>query len=307
MTLPTPQATRLNMMLPLVKIDVERRLVVGRAAQEVPDKSGEIMDYATAKPAFQKWSKSFEDMSGGLSKGNLRVMHQKTVAGKLVDITYDDDAKAIDVVAKVVDDNEWRKVLEGCYTGFSVGGGYGPRWADGDLKRYTPVVSEMSMVDNPCIPTALFAELLKADGMTEKLRLRGVARTFADMWREPPKTFGALFKAYDETKHERDEGGRFSSAVSGAASYGAIGATAGALSTLRHLPDFSPARNPGLRGSVGRTLFRRLAAKRALKFGKWGAVGGGLGGLFGVFSGPPKKKKEDDLAEKLAKARGKAA
>lgn len=181
--------------IPLVKIDEEQRLVIGRAAQEVADKSKEIMDYDTAKPAFQAWSKSFEDMSGGLSKGNLRVMHQKTVAGKIVDIAYDDVSKSIDIVAKVVDDNEWKKVVSGCYTGFSVGGGYGNRWKDGDLTRYTPRVTEMSLVDNPCIPTARFAELVKADGMTERLPLRGVARTFGQLWRPAPKTFSDLWRA----------------------------------------------------------------------------------------------------------------
>jgi hypothetical protein len=185
----------LSLLIPLVKIDVERRLIIGRAAQEIPDRAGEIMDYATAKPAFQAWSRSFSDATGGLSKGNLRAMHGRTVAGRFDKITFDDDAKAIDVIAKVSDDNEWKKVLDGCYTGFSMGGGYAKRWDDGDLKRYTPRISEMSLVDTPCIATALFAELVKADGITERLELRGVVRaplSFAESWQPrpvPPRTF----------------------------------------------------------------------------------------------------------------------
>lgn len=189
---------QLALTIPLVKIDEERRLVIGRAAQEVPDKAREIMDYASAKPAFETWSKSFEQMSGGLSKGNLRVMHQKTVAGKVTDIAFNDKDKAIDVVAKVVDDNEWQKVLSGCYTGFSVGGGYAKKWDDPlhpGLKRYTPDIREISLVDNPCIPTARFAELVKADGMVEQLALRGVLRSFAEQWRDRPRTFAEIWAA----------------------------------------------------------------------------------------------------------------
>lgn len=176
----------MNFFIPLAKIDEEKRLVIGRAVQEVPDRSGEIIDYATAKPAFMKWSGDFERMSGGLSKGNLRVMHDpKAAVGKITDISFNDDEKAVDIVAKVVDDQAWKKVVEGVYTGFSVGGGYGKKWKDPDtgLTRYTPVVSEMSLVDNPCIPTARIAELHKADGTVQELQLHGRARDYREIYR----------------------------------------------------------------------------------------------------------------------------
>ncbi len=156
------------MHIPLVKVDEERRLVVGRAAEEIADKSREIMDYATARPAFQKWSDDFVEMSGGKSRGNLRVMHGPTAAGLIKELTFDDAAKAVDIVAHVADDNEWRKVLAGVYNGFSIGGGYAKRWQDGELTRYTPRISEISLVDNPCIPTARFFDLVKMDGTIER-------------------------------------------------------------------------------------------------------------------------------------------
>ncbi len=174
----------LQIHIPLAKIDEEKRLVIGRAVQEVPDRSGEILDYATARGAFETWSNSFAEQTGGLSKGNLRVMHDaKRVAGKVVDLTYNDDEKAIEVCAKVVDDQEWKKVVEGVYTGFSVGGSYAKKWRDPDsgLTRYTPRVTELSLVDMPCIPTARIAELVKADGTVTELQLRGRApMTFAE-------------------------------------------------------------------------------------------------------------------------------
>jgi hypothetical protein len=198
----------MNITIPLTKIDVERRLIFGRAVQEVPDKSGEILDYATAKPAFQAWSKGFEDATGGLSKGNLRVMHKKDgVAGKLVDLTYNDGEKAIDICAKVVDDVEWAKCLEGVYTGLSVGGSYAHRWKDGEHTRYTPRVAEVSLVDSPCIPTCRIIDLVKADGMTGQLELRGRARTYAELAPPaPPPSYSALVKAAPRTYGEMEKG-----------------------------------------------------------------------------------------------------
>lgn len=160
-----------RVFVPLTKVDEEQRLVYGRITQEVLDKSGEVMDYETSKPHFQKWSGEFEEKTGGLSKGNLRVMHGLNVAGKLTDIAYDDLEKAVDVCAKVVDDGEWEKVLEGCYTGFSVGGRYGKKWNDTledgtQVKKYTAIPGEVSLVDDPCVTTATFS-LVKANGETE--------------------------------------------------------------------------------------------------------------------------------------------
>lgn len=170
--------------VPLSKIDEEKRLVIGRAVQEVPDRSGEILDYASARDAFREWSDDFSARTGGLSKGNLRVMHDpKRVAGKVVQLDFDDATKSVEVVCKVVDDQEWKKVVEGVYTGFSVGGSYAKRWADPEtgLKRYTPRVTELSLVDLPCIPTARIAELVKMDGSIQELQLRGrPPRSFAE-------------------------------------------------------------------------------------------------------------------------------
>ena len=161
--------TDLNLFIPITKVDAAKRLVYGTLTEEVPDKAGEIFDYATGKDAFIKWSGDIEKSTDGKSKGNLRAMHDNIAAGKFTDLIFDDDAKRIDGVAKVVDDNEWKKVLEGVYTGFSIGGGYAKRWTDPDnpkLKRYTPTLSEVSLVDNPCVSTATF-EFIKEDGSTE--------------------------------------------------------------------------------------------------------------------------------------------
>jgi hypothetical protein len=188
-------AAALGFVIPLTKIDAERRLVYGIGAHEVPDKTNEILDYASSKPNFLAWSKSFDEATGGMSKGNVRVMHTKTVAGKLLEMTPDDDAKMFKVCAHIVDDNEWAKVLGGVYTGFSVGGKYDRKWEDGGMTRYTARPSEISLVDSPCIPTARFAELVKADGIVEQLPLTGRRDSFAAAWAARPVGFADLWDA----------------------------------------------------------------------------------------------------------------
>lgn len=186
----------LNAFIPLVKLDVERRLIIGRAAHEVPDRQNEVMDYATAKPAFEAWSKTVEEASGGLSKGNVRAMHSRHASGKLIGIDFNDDDKAIDVVAEIVDDGDWQKCLKGVYTGFSIGGGYAKKWRDGPYTRYTPKLSEISLVDLPCQPTARFAELVKGDGLVEQIQLVGrtIPLTFSEVLAARPATFAELRK-----------------------------------------------------------------------------------------------------------------
>jgi hypothetical protein len=159
----------MSLFLPITKVDLAQRLVYGTISEEVPDKAGEILDYASARPAFEEWSRQFHEASNGKSLGNVRAMHGAIAAGKLTDIRFDDSGKRIDGVAKIVDDDEWRKVTEGVYTGFSIGGGYARRWPDAEnphLMRYTPVLTEISLVDNPAVPTATF-QVIKVDGSVE--------------------------------------------------------------------------------------------------------------------------------------------
>ena len=152
----------------LSKIDEAKRLVHGRAVQEVPDRVGEIFDYETSKPNFQAWSASQFDASLGKSNGNVRAMHKDVAAGIVIPggMTFNDAEKAIDMTAKIIDEDSWQKCLSGVFTGFSIGGKYAKKWEDAELKktRYTADPSEISLVDRPCIPTATFFDIQKADG-----------------------------------------------------------------------------------------------------------------------------------------------
>lgn len=160
----------LSMFMPITKVDAMHRLVFGVATAEVEDRAGEICDYESTKSHYERWSNEIAQSTGGKSLGNLRAMHNAIAAGKVTAITFNDEAKQIEICVKVVDDCEWKKVIEGVYTGFSQGGVYERRWTDetGRL-RYTAVPTEISLVDLPCLPLARF-ELIKFDGTRE---LRG--------------------------------------------------------------------------------------------------------------------------------------
>jgi len=166
----------MKIFVPLTKVDVEKRLVYGTLAAEELDRSGEVLDYASSKPHFQAWSGDIAKATEGKSVGNLRAMHGKVAAGKFTDLQFDDAARRIEAVAKVVDDTEWNKVLEGVYTGFSIGGKYGKTWDDQGHRRYEAIPAEGSLVDYPCIPSATF-KVVKADGSEEMRKFTGATES----------------------------------------------------------------------------------------------------------------------------------
>ncbi len=173
----------MQIFVPITKIDAAQRLVYGVVTAETPDISGEVCDYASTKPQYQKWSHSFASATDGKSLGNLRAMHGAVAAGKLVDIAFNDAHKRIEICGKVVDDAEWDKVEQGVYTGFSQGGRYLKRWPDPDqpaLTRYTAEPMEVSLVDHPCLPEATFA-VIKADGSTELRKFKPAASVGAEL------------------------------------------------------------------------------------------------------------------------------
>jgi hypothetical protein len=162
----------MNIFARITKIDATKREVHGVMAEEARDKAGEIFDYASSKPYVKQWSDDAVTQTAlagqEISYGNVRSQHNaKIAAGKLTSIDFDDAAKKILVIARIVDDSEWDKVQQGVYTGFSIGGDYVKRWADGANIRYTARPKELSIVDNPCMAGATFT-MVKADGLTEQ-------------------------------------------------------------------------------------------------------------------------------------------
>lgn len=162
---------QMKMVIPLRKVDAEQRLVWG-LIDETPDRDGEVFDYDSSKPHFSAWSDEVAKATDGKSQGNVRAMHGNVAAGKLQNISFNDEAKSIELCAKIVDDGEWEKVRQGVYTGFSPGGRYVKRWQDGDLTRYTAQPSEVSIVDMPCIPSAHFT--MVKDGGAKQVLFKSV-------------------------------------------------------------------------------------------------------------------------------------
>jgi len=190
-----------NITVPIAKIDEAQRLIYGIAAIERVDKSKEILDYESSKPNFEAWSDEISKATNGKSVGNLREMHTNSAVGKLVEFTPNDAEKQFEVVAKVIDDQAWEKVAEGVYTGFSIGGEYTRRWDDPDrknVKRYTANPSEISLVDNPCIPGATF-EFIKSDGATE-MRKFAPALSESEIDRVATAVLSKMQKAEKKTK-----------------------------------------------------------------------------------------------------------
>lgn len=156
-----------QMIIPITKVDAKQRIVYG-AIDEAVDSANQIFDYESNKGEVEKWSASFAKATNGKSFGNLRRMHQVDKAcGTFLPPVFNDQSKRVEIAAKVVDEEEWEKVEQGVYTGFSPGGKYLKRWQDGGAERYTAELYEISLVDKPAIPTATF-ELIKADGSMEK-------------------------------------------------------------------------------------------------------------------------------------------
>ena len=150
----TTQGENVRLSMPFSKVDTERRIVSGFATLDNLDKQADIVTTDASIKAF----KSF--------RGNIREMHQPSAVGKMVsfkeDKYFDPEAKKFysgvfvsAYISKGAQD-AWEKVLDGTYTGFSIGGKMN-KWDDGyDEKMDTQIriikdydLVELSLVDNP--------------------------------------------------------------------------------------------------------------------------------------------------------------
>jgi hypothetical protein len=157
--------------MPIGKVDKERRIVSGFATLDNVDKQGDVVDTSASLSAF----KSF--------RGNLREMHQPSAVGKVVsfkeDRYFDPNTKKFysgvyvsAYVSKGAQD-AWEKVLDGTYSGFSIGGNikkYDDQYDEGMdkavriIKEYE--LHELSLVDNPANQFANIFSIEKVNGET---------------------------------------------------------------------------------------------------------------------------------------------
>ena len=131
------------------KIDHEQRMVFGYASTEALDSQGEIVRKEAIEAALPDYMRF----------ANIREMHQPSAVGVAKEAEIDD--KGLHLAARIVDDEAWKKVTEGVYKGFSIGGKVTAR--DATAKHVITGVEllEISLVDRPANPEAVI-ELYKA-------------------------------------------------------------------------------------------------------------------------------------------------
>ena len=169
-----------RLSMPFSKVDQERRTVSGFATLDNVDKQYDIVTTDASLQAFSNF------------RGNIREMHQPSAVGRMVsfkeDKYFDPDTKKFysgvyvsAYISKGAQDT-WEKVVDGTYTGFSIGGKM-LKWDDAYdekmdsqvriIKEYDLV--ELSLVDSPANQFANIlsiekvddANVLKGDGVAE--------------------------------------------------------------------------------------------------------------------------------------------
>ncbi len=126
------------------KIDRTQRMVFGYASSEAIDSHGERVTKKALEAA----------LPGYLKFANIREMHQPSAVGVARQAEVDD--KGLYIGAHIVDDVAWRKVVGGVYKGFSIGGRVGARSPDDPNVITALHLSEISLVDRPANPDAVF-------------------------------------------------------------------------------------------------------------------------------------------------------
>jgi phage head maturation protease len=153
---------------PLQKIDEEQRMVYGYASTEALDSQGEIIKRDAIEAA----------LPGFMRFGNIREMHQPSAVGKAKDAMIDD--KGLYLAAKIIDDDAWAKVKAGVYSGFSVAGQVTAR---DPMQKHVITgcqLSEISLVDRPSNPEAVF-EMFKSAAPIDPMQKAGRRNSKADL------------------------------------------------------------------------------------------------------------------------------
>jgi len=166
----TTNGDNVRLSMPLTKVDEGRRIVSGFASLDNLDKQDDIVTTEASMDAFAKF------------RGNIREMHQPSAIGKMVSFKeekyFDPETKKFykgvfvsAYISKGAQD-AWEKVLDGTYTGFSIGGRMN-KWDDGyDEKADKPIriikeydLIELSLVDSPANQFANIMSVEKVDGV----------------------------------------------------------------------------------------------------------------------------------------------
>ena len=165
----TTDKNSVRLSMPIGKVDIERRMVSGFATLDNIDKQDDIVTTEASLQAFKNF------------RGNLREMHQPSAVGKIVsfkeDKYFDPNSKKFysgvyvsAYVSKGAQD-AWEKVLDGTYSGFSIGGNI-KSWDDAynaDMDKAIRIIKdydlyELSLVDSPANQFASIISVEKVNG-----------------------------------------------------------------------------------------------------------------------------------------------
>jgi hypothetical protein len=162
----------ISLLMPISKVDQERRIVSGWATTDAVDKQGDIVTADASAKAFETF------------RGNVRESHTPLAVGKVVsfkqDKYYDKEKNAfhngvfVDVYISKGAEDTWYKINEGILTGFSIGGNINKSkdTYDEEMDKTIRVIeeydlSELSLVDNPANPNANVVSVQKFMGREE--------------------------------------------------------------------------------------------------------------------------------------------
>jgi phage head maturation protease len=177
----------MRLFFPIAKVNAEQRMVWGYASTEARDDQSEIVTRSALEAALGDYMKF----------ANVREMHQLSAVGVAKEAAIDD--KGLYVGAKIVDDRAWAKVVAGVYKGFSIGGRVTGRAASDPNTITALVLNEISLVDRPANPEAVFdcwkaaaageeenpdfcASYLATLGLTEAARKLGTLAQPVQVW-----------------------------------------------------------------------------------------------------------------------------
>ena len=167
------------------KIDEDQRMVWGVASSESVDSDGEVVTKQAMQDAWDNYMKF----------ANVREMHQPSAVGVVKEYSFDDNATNIGVY--VVDDMAWKKVKEGVYKGFSIGGRKLPGGYDPATKTISALdLVEISLVDRPANPEALIQMFKMEGGMGDNVS--GEVVTLADPVATQANALGELLEKWSK-------------------------------------------------------------------------------------------------------------
>ena len=156
---------------PIAKVNKEKRTVSGFASLDNVDRHGDIVTSEASKRAFENF------------RGNIREMHGPSAVGKMIDFKEDSffdkgtgkKYSGVYVTAYISKgaQDAWEKVLDGTYSGFSIGGNIVDakmeKADDGSEERrviHNYDLHELSLVDSPANPLANFFSIQKMANST---------------------------------------------------------------------------------------------------------------------------------------------